>query len=55
MIDFHSHVLPKMDDGAKSVEVAVAMLEEIGFPKELIINSSRERLEAFLETKGLSL
>ena len=28
MIDFHSHVLPKMDDGAKSVEVAVAMLEE---------------------------
>ena len=37
------------------LDSAVAMLEEIGFPKELIINSSRERLEAFLETKGLSL
>ena len=28
MIDFHSHVLPKMDDGAKDVETALAMLEE---------------------------
>ena len=27
MIDFHSHVLPKLDDGAKSVEMSVAMLE----------------------------
>ena len=26
MTDFHSHVLPKMDDGAKSVEVASKML-----------------------------
>lgn len=28
MIDFHSHVLPKLDDGSKSVEMSVAMLEE---------------------------
>ncbi len=28
MIDFHSHVLPKIDDGAKNVEVSIAMLEE---------------------------
>ena len=28
MIDFHSHVLPKMDDGAKDVEISLAMLEE---------------------------
>ncbi len=28
MIDFHSHVLPHIDDGAKRTEIAVAMLEE---------------------------
>lgn len=27
MIDFHSHVLPRMDDGSKSKEESVAMLE----------------------------
>lgn len=34
---------------------AVALLEDVNFPKELIINSSRERFEAFLQTKGLAL
>ncbi len=34
---------------------AVALLEEIAFPKELIINSSVERLEAFLREKGVEL
>ena len=28
MIDFHSHVLPKIDDGAKNVETSLRMLEE---------------------------
>ena len=28
MIDFHSHVLPGIDDGAKDVEMSVAMLKE---------------------------
>lgn len=28
MIDFHSHVLPKLDDGAKNVETSIKMLEE---------------------------
>ena len=28
MVDFHSHVLPKMDDGASSVEESLRMLEE---------------------------
>lgn len=28
MIDFHSHVLPGMDDGAKDAEMAVAMVDE---------------------------
>ena len=27
MIDFHSHVLPKLDDGAKDVETSLKMLE----------------------------
>ena len=28
VIDFHSHVLPAIDDGSKSVEESIAMLEE---------------------------
>ncbi len=27
MIDFHSHILPRMDDGSKSSEMSVSMLE----------------------------
>ena len=30
MIDYHSHVLPAMDDGAKDVPMALAMLEQAG-------------------------
>ena len=26
MIDFHTHILPGMDDGSKSVEMSLAML-----------------------------
>ncbi len=29
MVDFHTHILPKMDDGSQSVEESVHMLEEI--------------------------
>lgn len=32
---------------------AVAMLSEIGFPPELVVNNSRESLEAFFEEKGI--
>jgi putative hydrolase len=32
---------------------ALAMLEEIGFPEELIVNSSKERLNAFLRDLSL--
>lgn len=28
MVDFHSHILPEMDDGADSVETSLAMLRE---------------------------
>ena len=34
---------------------ATALLDEVGFPPELVVNSSKERLEAFLAKKGLSL
>ena len=27
MIDFHTHILPKMDDGSKSTEESIAMLK----------------------------
>lgn len=30
MVDYHSHVLPAMDDGAKDVPTALAMLEQAG-------------------------
>ena len=34
-------------------EQALRMLEEIDFPEELVINSSRERFEGYLEKCGL--
>ncbi len=34
---------------------AVALLEKVRFPKELIVNGSREQLEAFLQSKHLTL
>ena len=44
---YHEHV--------GRTEQAVALLGEIGFPKELIINSSQEQFEAFLKEKQLAL
>lgn len=29
MVDFHSHILPKIDDGSKSVEESISMLSEL--------------------------
>ena len=37
------------------VEDALAMLEEIGFPEELVINSSTERLDAYFRGRGLQI
>lgn len=37
------------------VEGALAMLEEIGFPEELVINSSIERLDAYFKGRGIRL
>lgn len=36
-------------------DCSMVMLEEVGFPPELIVNGSRENLEAFLKTKNLTL
>ena len=36
MIDFHSHILPQIDDGSKSYDETIRMLEEaqnVGFNK----------------------
>ena len=37
------------------MEGALEMLEEIGFPEELIINSSVERLDTYFKGRGLYL
>ena len=37
------------------VDHALSMLEEIEFPEELIINSSRERLDTYFRGRGLHL
>ena len=29
MIDFHSHILPGIDDGSKSVEMSLQMIEAL--------------------------
>lgn len=42
---FHTHV--------GQFENAIALLDEIGFPPELIVNNSRESLKAFFEEKGI--
>ncbi len=43
---FHTHV--------GQFDNAIALLTEIGFPPELIVNNSRESLDAFFEEKGIT-
>lgn len=48
MIDFHSHILPEIDDGSKSYEESLKMLEEarnIGF--DTIISTSHYAIDCF--------
>ena len=57
MIDWHSHILPKVDDGSKSIEESIAlldMLEEQGV--DTVVASSHfypndERVSSFLERR----
>ena len=49
MIDFHSHILPQIDDGSKSFEETIRMLEEardVGFQK---IISTSHYMEKYYE------
>lgn len=48
MIDFHSHILPQIDDGSKSYDETIRMLEEaqnVGFNK--IISTSHYAVDCF--------
>ena len=50
MIDFHTHILPNIDDGAKSIEETIELVEEakrVGF--EAIISTSHY-MEGYYET-----
>lgn len=60
MIDFHSHILPKMDDGSKSVEESIEMLSMLNHQGvDRVIATSHfypnhEPLERFLERRQVS-
>jgi protein-tyrosine phosphatase len=58
MIDFHSHILPGIDDGSKNTETSIAMLKtaraqgvqvQIATPH---FYAHRDRVEAFLERRA---
>lgn len=51
VVDSDSHIEFMVGDVAAALE----MLEEIGFPEELVINSSRERLAEYFRSRGLYL
>lgn len=58
VIDFHSHILPGIDDGSKNVEMSMKMLEmsrEQGVDVMLAtphFYASRHRVDAFLERRA---
>lgn len=60
MIDFHSHILPAMDDGSRSVEESRAMLERLasqGVTKVIAtphFYANRESVSAFLERRRVA-
>ncbi len=57
LIDFHSHILPKMDDGSRSVEESVAMLNMLSEQNVSKIaatphfNARQETVETFLQRR----
>lgn len=61
MIDFHSHILPDMDDGATSVEMSLQMLKDAYMDGiETVVSTSHAYLESdedvddFLERRQLA-
>lgn len=61
MIDWHSHILPRMDDGSRSVEESLAMLEMMsGQGVSVVIATphfyaNADTLERFLKRRSTSL
>ena len=45
MVDFHTHILPKMDDGSRSSEESVAMLRMLAGQgiKRVVLTITRRR------------
>ncbi len=56
-VDFHSHILPDMDDGSRSVEMSVEMLNLLDREEVCVIFATphfycyRESVESFLERR----
>ena len=58
MIDFHSHILPQIDDGSKSFEETIKMLEEardVGFKKIISTSHYMEKYYEVDEEQRLQL
>ena len=57
VIDFHSHILPGIDDGARNLDVSLAMLEKIREQKIDYMAAtphfyaSQDRIEKFLDNR----
>lgn len=60
MIDWHSHILPQMDDGSHNVEESISMLNALktqGIDRVVAtphFNANRESVEDFLRRRGHS-
>lgn len=61
MIDFHAHILPRIDDGSQSVEESIAMLESMkaqGIKKVIATPhflANHESVSSFVERRNASL
>ena len=58
IIDFHSHILPGIDDGARNLDTSMAMLEQIREKKVAYMvaaphfYASKDRIDAFLAKRA---
>lgn len=59
-IDFHSHILPGIDDGAKDLETSLAMLDMVrAYRTDIMLATphfyaSRDRIDAFLKRREMA-
>ena len=60
VIDFHSHILPKIDDGSKSTAMSLEMLQRMkNYGCDLVVSTSHyyrknEEISDFLERRTAS-